>query len=252
MGTKDGVTFPGGRKLALAALRATTRGGFLHAEAEIEIDGKPQRVAVSFGPQYGPVSLQQIEQTARQARLYDLLIFAGFSFDAAAQAFIQENRDPSLKMELAHIRPDVQLGDLLKVTANSQLFSVFGQPDVRVKKSGDLFTAEVRGVDIYDPSTGDVHSEEGKNVAAWFLDQDYDGRTFGICQAFFPGDQDAWKKLQRALRGVIDEERFDAMRGTVSLEFPAGKHRTIAVKVIDFRGNEVIRIVRLDDVRTGK
>ncbi len=126
-------------------------------------------------------------------------------------------------MELAHIRPDVQLEDLLKVTANSQLFSVFGQPDIKPTKHKDgNYTVELRGVDVYDPTTGEVHSSDGADVAAWFLDQDYDGRTFGICQAFFPGDKDAWSKLQKALRGSIDEERFDAMRGTVSLPFPAG------------------------------
>lgn len=253
---KDGVTFPGGKKLALGNLRPVAHGGAIHAEADADDDVRPdvpgtqQRVAISFGPQYGPVTQQQVEQAARSARLYDLLIFAGFAFDSAAQAFIQENPDPKLRMELAHIRPDVQLEDLLKVTANSQLFSVFGQPDIKPKKHKDgNYTVELRGVDVYDPTTGEVHSSDGANVAAWFLDQDYDGRTFGICQAFFPGDKDAWSKLQRALRGSIDEERFEAMRGTVSLPFPAGEYRTIAVKVIDFRGNEVIRIMHLDDVR---
>jgi len=247
---KDGVTFPGGKKLSLANLRPVAHGGALHAEADVEDEGRAVRVAISFGPQYGPVTQQQVEQAARSARLYDLLIFAGFAFDSAAQAFIQENPDPNLRMELAHIRPDVQLEDLLKVTANSQLFSVFGQPDIKPKKHRDsTYTVELRGVDVYDPTTGEVHSSDGANVAAWFLDQDYDGRTFGICQAFFPGDKDAWSKLQKALRGTIDEERFEAMRGTVSLPFPAGEYRTIAVKVIDFRGNEVIRIMRLDDVR---
>ena len=247
---KDGVTFQGGKKLALPALRKAERAGFIHAEAEAEIDGREQRIAISFGPQYGAVPIQQVEQAARGARMYDLLIFAGFSFDIAAQGFIQENRDPSLKMELAHIRPDVQLEGLLKVTANSQLFSVFGQPDAAVRKEKDgNYVVELRGVDIYDPATGEVHSTDGTQVAAWFLDQDYDGRTFGICQASFPGDKDAWARLQRALKGVIDEDRFEAMRGTTSLAFPAGEHRTVAVKVIDFRGNEVIRILPLDKVR---
>jgi adenine-specific DNA-methyltransferase len=44
---------------------------------------------------------------------------------------------------------------------------------------------------------------------------------------------------------VIDEERFAALSGTVSLPFPAGTHRRAAVKVIDPRGNEVMRVHRL-------
>jgi adenine-specific DNA-methyltransferase len=100
-------------------------------------------------------------------------------------------------------------------------------------------------VDIYDPLTGEVQSTRGDDVAAWFLDTDYDGKTFHICQAFFPGDDKAWEKLERALRAQIDPETFERMRGTVSFPFQPGEHRRIAVKVIDFRGNEVVRVVNL-------
>jgi adenine-specific DNA-methyltransferase len=100
-------------------------------------------------------------------------------------------------------------------------------------------------VDIYDPLREKVHSSRGEDVAAWFLDTDYDGKTFRICQAFFPGDADAWEKLQRALKAQIDAEAFERMRGTVSFSFEPGEHRRIAVKVIDFRGNEVVRVIPL-------
>jgi adenine-specific DNA-methyltransferase len=86
---------------------------------------------------------------------------------------------------------------------------------------------------------------QGKDVAAWFLDTDYDGKTFHICQAFFPGDPDAWEKLQRALKAHIAPEVFEQMRSTVSFPFEPGEHQRIAVKVIDFRGNEVVRVVNL-------
>lgn len=110
---------------------------------------------------------------------------------------------------------------------------------------GATYIVELRGVDIYDPLTGEVHSERGENVAAWFLDTDYDGKTFKIAQAFFPGDPDAWEKLQRALKAQIDPEAFERMRGTNSFPFTPGEHNRIAVKVIDFRGNEVVRVVKL-------
>jgi adenine-specific DNA-methyltransferase len=82
-------------------------------------------------------------------------------------------------------------------------------------------------------------------VAAWFVDTDYDGRTFCITQAFFP-DKSAWEKLAKALKGAVDETAFAALAGTVSLPFPAGKHEAVAVKVIDPRGNEVMRVHRLN------
>jgi len=117
-----------------------------------------------------------------------------------------------------------------------------------MQKDG-TYRVELRGVDICDPLNGEVHSTRGEDVAAWFLDTDYDGKTFHICQAFFPGDPDAWDKLQRALKAQIAPEAFAQMRGTVSFPFEPGGHRCIAVKVIDFRGNEVVRVVSLAEAK---
>ncbi len=99
-------------------------------------------------------------------------------------------------------------------------------------------------MDIYDPVRSVIVSTEDQKVAAWFLDGDYDGRTFCITQAFFP-DKTAWKKLSDALDGLIDEGAFEALSGTVSLPFAPGKHRCVAVKVIDPRGNEVMQVHKL-------
>jgi len=259
----SGVTFPGGKRMKLANLRPIASGGALHAEAEIGQNGKAQRVAISFGPRHGPVSARQVNDAMPLARRagYDILVFAGFGFDPRAQEDMNVPV-PGLAVHAANVCPDVLVGDLLKTTAGSQLFTVFGQPDVQVRRvcegpkgrkaSGKAadekveYVAELQGVDIYDPTTGEVHSAKGGEVAAWFLDTDYDGRTFCICQAFFPGGDNPWQKLQRALRGSIDPERFDEMRGTISQPFEAGEHQRIAVKVIDFRGNEVVRVCSLD------
>jgi adenine-specific DNA-methyltransferase len=244
---QGGVLFPGGKKLELTNLRPLSLG-LLHAEAEARQNGKVVRVAVSFGPQHGPVVAHQVQEAIPTARVngYQILLFAGFAFDPEAQALIQKVPVSGLQVHFANIAPDVLVGDLLKTTRASQIFSVFGQPDVQVKKQKDgTCVVQLRGVDVYDPLTGEVHSTRGEDVAAWFLDTDYDGRTFHICQAFFPGDANAWEKLQRALKAQIDAEAFERMRGTVSFPFQPGQHRRIAVKVIDFRGNEVIRTMAI-------
>jgi hypothetical protein len=205
-------------------------------------------VAISFGPQYGPVTPKQVEEAVPVAKLngYQILIFAGFAFDPETQALIQKGLVTGIQVHFAHIAPDVLVGDLLKTTRASQIFTVFGQPDVQLEKQEDgTYVVKLRGVDIYDPITGEVRSARGEDVAAWFLDTDYDGKTFHICQAFFPGDRDAWEKLQRALRAWIDPEVFERMCGTVSFPFQPGEHHRIAVKVIDFRGNEVVRVINL-------
>lgn len=244
----DGVRFPNNKLMTFARLE-TSNGEFLHADGEWQAeDGKSRTVAVSFGPQFGPVTAYQVENALPVAsrRGFEDLVFAGFSFDGAAQAIIQDDPNPRVRCHLAHIRPDVNMGDLLKETPNSQLFTVFGLPRTRLREAEDgLFTIEMEGVDIYNPVDNTILPTSADKIAAWFLDTDYDGQTFCITQAFFP-DKSAWDKLARALKGVIDEERFAALSGTVSLPFPAGEKKRVAVKVIDPRGNEVIRVHRLD------
>lgn len=250
----DGLTFLNNKRRKferLEALIEESTGSVIHAEGAWEGEDSDGRlpVAVTFGPQYGPVTALQVEEAIRSARRYSELVVAGFAFDAEASAVIEESDHPKLRIHAAYIRPDINpaMDGLLKETPGSQLFTVFGQPDVEVKqkKSGD-WVVKLMGVDIYDPVANSIRSTGADKVAAWFLDQDYDGRCFCITQAFFP-DQDAWEKLAKALKGSADPEAFEAFKGTESLPFAAGKHARIAVKVIDPRGNEVMAIRKLED-----
>jgi adenine-specific DNA-methyltransferase len=258
----DGVRFPDNKQKTFTRLDpiyATGSSAGIHAEGRWtnvgETDDDPEgeaTVGVVFGPQYGPITAKMIEEVIRPAaRRYDDLVFAGFSFDGAAQAAIDEGH-PKMRIHIAHIRPDVNPGmnGLLKEQPGSQLFTVFGRPRTTVKgPDGDgMYTVEMEGVDVYDPVNNTVVDTGAAKVAAWFVDGDYDGRTFCITQAFFP-DRSAWDKLSKALAGVVDPERFEMFSGTVSLPFPAGKHECIAVKVIDPRGNEVMRVHALEGNR---
>ena len=247
----DGVRFQGNGVAAFTRLEPLADGNVLHADGEWESGSSdaPHRVAVSFGPQYGPVTAKQVEESIRAAfmRAYDALVFAGFSFDGAAQAAIQSDANPRIRVHMAHIAPDVNMGDLLKETKNSQLFSVSGLPRTTLtKRDSGEYVIEMQGVDIYDPVNNTIVSESADGVAAWFLDSDYDGRTFCTSQAFFP-DSTAWDKLARSLKGVVDTEAFAAFSGTESLPFPRGEHGRAAVKVIDPRGNEVMSVHVLGD-----
>jgi adenine-specific DNA-methyltransferase len=250
----DGVRFPDNKQkkfTRLDPIYATGSSAGIHAEGRWvnvgETDDDPEgeaTVGVVFGPQYGPITAKIEEVIRPAARRYDDLVFAGFSFDGAAQAAIDEGH-PKMHIHIAHIRPDVNPGmnGLLKEQPGSQLFTVFGRPRTTVKgPDGDgMYTVEMEGVDVYDPVNNSVVDTGAAKVAAWFVDGDYDGRTFCITQAFFP-DRSAWEKLSKALASVVDPERFQLFSGTISLPFPAGKHKCAAVKVIDPRGNEVMRV----------
>jgi adenine-specific DNA-methyltransferase len=249
----DGVRFPNNKEMRFTRLEPVADGSIIHAEgrwANGETDKDPEgkaNVGVVFGPQYGPVTAMQVEDSIRQAnrRGYDHLVVAGFSFDGAAQTVISEAQHPRMKIHAANIRPDVNPGmaGLLKEQPGSQLFTVFGQPRTKVEgpnRDGE-YVVTIEGVDIYNPVDNSITPTNASKVAAWFIDGDYDGRTFCITQAFFP-DKDAWNKLSKALDDVVDPERFAALSGTVSLPFPAGKHKAVAIKVIDPRGNEVMKV----------
>ena len=242
----DGVRFPNNQTLKFATLDPL-EGDILHAEGSWENDDTERLIAVVFGPQHGPVTAMQVEDCLRIAsrRGYDELVFAGFSFDGAAQAIIQEDPNPRVRTHIAHINPDVAMGDLLKETPSTQLFTVFGMPRTQLEETADgEYFVKMEGVDIYNPVDNTVNSAGADKVAAWFVDSDYDGRTFCITQAFFP-DKSAWNKIARALKGVIDEDQFEKFSGTESFPFPAGEHACVAVKVIDPRGNEVMRVHNL-------
>jgi len=254
----DGLTFTGNKHLKFERLDAI-ESEFLHADGEtISKEGEEsRRVAVVIGPEHGSVGSFQVNTAVSSAiqRGYEDIVFAAFAFDAASQDRIHEtNENPANKLNaiMAQIRPDVLLGDLLKgnkgggkaaetAKASQQLFTVFGQPRTRLEHQGDEYIAHMDGVDVYDPVKNSIEATKAGKVAAWFLDTDYDGRTFCICQAFFP-DKTAWEKLANALSGTIDPEAFEAFAGTKSLPFHIGEHKRIAIKVIDPRGNEVMRV----------
>ena len=254
---KSGITFPGGKQMVLENLRPTSSAGFVHAEGEATQNGDKVRVAVSLGPRYGPVTAKQVDEAIRSSYKmgFDVLVFAGFAFDPEAQATIQKNPIPKLRVQMAHISPDVIVGaysdsPLLKTTKTSQLFTVFGEPDVKLEKNKDGFIVRLRGVDLYDPTTGEVHSSNADEIPAWFLDEDYDGYTFRICQAFFPKEATAknpWDKLGNALRGLVDKEKMEKFRGTESLPFKGRPQQQVSVKVIDIRGNEVMAVRSLGE-----
>lgn len=241
---KTGVSFPGGTTLSLKDAHFVQGGKeWLHAEATTGIEGDPRMVAISFGPRHAPVLPMQVLQGIQETRGYDIVLFVGFALDPEAGKIINNGAQGRM-LHFVAAASDILVGDLLKTTKATKLFTVFGLPDVKVTKlKGGEVQVELKGIDIYDPNDGSTTSDDGESAAAWFLDQDYDGKTFCICQAFFPAGKakNPWEKLQRALKGKIDEEKFEALRGTVSLPFKPGKK--LAVKVVDDRGNEVVKVV---------
>lgn len=237
----------GGNKIAkFEQVRRPAKAMVLSAEALLA--GTTDRVAFIFGPEHGAVSEQLVHQALKEAdrRNYSQLYVVGFAIEPAARMLVESTRGGS-EVEAWYIQatPDLIMGSLLKTTRASQLFSVCGLPDIKVThapgRKGQLgqWVVQLLGVDTFDPSTMESRSVKGSDVPSWFLDSDYNGRVFRVCQAFFPKTY-AWDALKRALKADFDESLFDHLAGDTSAAFEAGEHRTIAVKVIDERGNELM------------
>ncbi len=245
---RSGITMRG-QHIAITHI-APLANNVLHAECSYTWEDKTHNAAIVFGPQYGPLTSVQLYDALDEARgTYDTLIAAAFTFDASAQAALQKEKLRPAVLSII-INADVLTNDLLKTSQTSQVFSMFGRPDVILyKHSADEYTVEICGMDVYDPATNEVMSSNAEDsLAAWFLDTDYNGQTFLVCHAYFPVQvPNPWEKLGKALRGTIDEERIADLQRTTSLPFKAGHYGTCAVKSIDLRGNEAMCVLKLDE-----
>lgn len=250
------LRLPGNRELVLEQIRRNGDGDILHAEAA-DADGK--RIAIVFGPEAGAVSADMVFEAAREAHFlrYDHLYFFAFAIQAKARELIEErNKDgnPKLRIHCTYVSvtPDVAMSDLLKTTRASEIFSVTGLPDARIKKlkeksaAGEpLYQVEVRGLDIFNPANMEQESVEGENLPCWMLDTDYDpSGSFYATQVFFPKTS-AWDNLQKSLKATFDESVWSHLAGTSSEPFVVGERRRVAVKVIDERGNELMRVLEV-------
>ena len=225
-------------------------------------EGTPQRVAVSIGPQYGTVSPQWIKDAARESlhgQGFDLLLVCGFAFDARALETVEEFRpsDQSdfalvqaerrlgkLPVLLVRINPDLAMGNgLLKKTGAGNLFTVFGEPDVSISETPDGLVVEIRGVDVYNPTTGEIRSSDPNEIAVWMIDTAYNEESFFVRHCYFTGDGvDPYARLKKALRAEIDEAAWASLYSTRSRPFPRPQTGRIAVKVINHYGDEVLKV----------
>jgi len=217
----------------------------------------PQRVVVSFGPEHAPLEQRQVAMAIEEAQTLvprpRLIVFAAFQFDPEAAKDIDEIKWPGVTLLKVQMSADLFTEDLKKKRASNESFWLIGQPDVQVERiaKGEhqgQYRVSVHGFDYYNTRTGNIESGSEEQIAVWLLDTDYDGRSLYPRQVFFPmaGEKDGWARLARSLRAEIDEELIEAYRGTVSLPFAAGRHRRIAVKIVDDRGIESLRVMELE------
>jgi adenine-specific DNA-methyltransferase len=244
----------------------TYAGSYIQAVGERSCDrddDAPSRIAIAIGPQYGTVSASFVKKAAREAINAEdvgLLCVLGFAFDAQVTGVTEDDgvmveasdegfanvagahklgRVPVL---IVRMNVDLLMGEDLKKTGSGNLFTVFGEPDIKIDDTGDGLVVHLNGVDVYDPTTGEVRSNDTSRIALWMIDTDYDEESFFVRHCYFTGDNDPYKRLKTSLKADIDEDAWASLYQTVSRPFPKPENGKIAVKVINDYGDEVMKV----------
>ena len=248
---KTGIRGKSGQTVEFLHLEPLPGTTWLHADGETKED-QPKRTVISFGPEHAPLEQRQVELAIEEAQSLvprpQIVVFASFQFDPEAAKDIDELKWPGVTLLKAQMNPDLLTFDLKKKRVSNQSFWLIGQPDVVLRRDEKgRCTVEVLGFDYYNTRTGQIESGDTGKIAMWMLDTDYDGRSLFPHQIFFPmaGEKDGWGKLAKNLKAEIDEELIEKFWGTVSLPFSPGKNERVAVKIIDDRGIESLKIVEV-------
>jgi len=229
-------------------------------------DGEPVRIAIALGPQYGTVSASFVKNAAREAihaEGVDLLCVLGFAFDpqvtgvtehdgvtvdasdegfASVEASRKLGRLPVL---MVRMNADLLMGEELKKTGAGNLFTVFGEPDIEVDETADGYVVNLKGIDVYDPTTGEVRSNDTGQIALWMIDTNYNEESFFVRHCYFTGGNDPYKRLKTALKADIDADTWASLNSDVSRPFPKPETGKIAVKVINDYGDEVMKVFEM-------
>ena len=247
---KTGIRGKGGQMLKFAELEVLPGTTCLHASGHLDTG---ERVVISFGPEHGALEQRQVEHALGEAAdLFPrpkMIVFCAFAFDPEAAKDIDALKGiTALK---AQMNTDLLTEDLKKASSKSttnQSFWLMGQPDVHLTALPDgLWQVEVNGFDYFDTAKGELVSGGKTKIAAWSLDTDYDGRSLFPHQFFFPmaGKDEGWMKLKKDIRAELDEDLLKHFVGTVSLPFEAGANATVAIKIVDDRGIESLKVMKL-------
>ncbi len=233
--------------LKFTELKPYAGGRYIHAEGRWHEGEKERRAAIVIGPEYGTVGRELVLAAAREAVdspiKFDLLVVAGFAFDPHVGE--GESQMGKLLVLKARMNQDLHMADKLKVAGAGNLFVVFGEPDIRLEKADEgNWTVEIKGVDIFDPTTGAVRSsvDPKEDIACWFIDTDYDGMNFFVRNAYFLGGRDPYERLKTTLKAEIDEAAWATLYSAKSRPFPKPTSGQIAVKVINHYGDEVLKV----------
>lgn len=252
-----GILGRGGAKIEFSRVEPLSGTTYLQAEAETKED-VPRRAVICFADETKPMDSRMVSLALTEAEDLrpspKLIIFAAFQFDPEAAKDIDNTNWSGVTCLKVQMNTDLMTEDLKKKRSSNQSFWLVGQPDVdliHIEKGKDKgkYKVKVNGFDYYDVKTGTVESGNSGRIAMWMLDTNYDGMSIEPMQVFFPlgGKNDGWNKLAKTLKAEINQELIEQYAGTESLPFTIDGGAMIAVKIIDDRGIESLKVLKVGD-----
>ncbi len=242
---KGGLTLPSGGCVPVNNLKLNKHGALM-ATGDLAVEQALIKFAFSLNGPYNPLTRGQINNAILDAGAdFDLHFFMAFQFLPDTQTQIDTRKGNRPRLELISINFQSLLPDLLPTTKGTQLFTVVGRPIFEIKspKEKNKIYIDFQGIRIFNPILNKDENLSLNDIAAWFLDEDYDGHAFFVHQCAFLGRKNSWQKLQRGLRGIFDEGDFQILRGPQSRPFPVYTGQKIAFKLFDARGNEASMVI---------
>lgn len=224
-------------------------GSYICAEGTFiegsEESGSEKRAGIFVGPEFGTVTRQDLVAAARECgdAEFDVLIACAFCYEAHTTEFENLGKVSVLK---ARMNADLHMAADLKNTGKGNLFVIFGEPDIAIMPGeNDQVQVKINGVDVFDPSTGEIRSDNPDSIACWFIDTDYNEESFFVRHAYFLGANDPYKALKTTLKAEINQDAWETLHSDISRPFEKPKSGRIAVKVINHLGDEVMKVYRV-------
>jgi adenine-specific DNA-methyltransferase len=248
-----GILGRGGAKIQFSRIEALEGTQFLHAEGETT-EEIPKHAVICFAGETRPLDIRMVNQAMNEAENIRpkpaYIVFAAFQFDPTAAKLIDDTKWPGVTLLKAQMNTDLMTADLKKKSSGSQSFWLVGQPDVelvKIEKGEDKgkYQVKVSGFDYYDVKKSVVQSGGADKIAMWMLDTDYDGMSVEPKQVFFPmeGKNEGWDKLAKTLKAEINQDLIERYHGVESLPFTVKDNTLIAVKIVDDRGIESLKVI---------
>ena len=250
-----GIRAKGGERIRFSRHNRLTGVRWLHSEAWTD-ENESRRVLVCFADSNTLMDSKRItlalQEAVKQIPAPAMMIFCAFQFSPEAQTLINTANWQGVSLLQVEMNDDLMTEDLRRKVNTDESFWLVGQPDVElVRVDSGKFVVRVLGYDYFSVSRDELISGDADKIAMWGVDPNYNGMTFTPSQIFFPieGKNGGWKRLEKTLKAEIDSSVMEKFSGTESLPFEAEEGQEIAVKIIDDRGIESMRLLTVEDAQ---